>query len=430
MESSPVSHDRLVWSRRDIERRFGFSGSRYTRVGSVLPAVFAIAVTVAFFGAMFAIGSNPWVDMFIRRGWTPLVIVFFAVWSVMILFLKRSKLRLQRKALRLSVIPEEMNFQVSVSTAGQVLQRLYEVSDDPKHFVLLHRIEVGLSSMQNLSRVNDVGEILRTQSEHDESVMETSFNLIRGLVWAIPILGFIGTVSGLSLAIGGFGRVLSQTDDPSKLIDALKGVTGGLATAFETTLLALIAALLVQMAMTFQKKREEEFLDECTEYCQREISRRLRTSADDLETRARNASSVGSQWRDRQAKSSSQAVAQAKKKPKTKTSNPEQRRGNKTAGKPAKPKVDPASQERSAKPDMSKPIAAAAAVVAAVAPEALPVDDLPPEVLPVDTVNNEHPVEIFEVEALPADVDDYAEVVEVLPDDPEEDDIDAGVKWD
>ena len=89
--------------------------------------------------------------------------------------------------------------------------------------------------------------------------METSYTSIRGLVWAIPILGFIGTVSGLSYAIGGFGRVLSQTDDPSQLIEALKGVTGGLATAFETTLLALVAALLVQMAITFQKKREEEF---------------------------------------------------------------------------------------------------------------------------------------------------------------------------
>ncbi|TWU05762.1 MotA/TolQ/ExbB proton channel family protein [Stieleria varia] len=280
METSLVSKDRLVWMRRDIERQFGFSGSRFTRVGSLLPALIAIAVTVGFFGGLFAIGSNPWVDMFTRRGWTPFVIVFFALWSAMILWLKRSKLGLQRRALRLNVIPDHIEheqFALSVETAEQVLHRLYQVSDDPKHFVLLHRIEVGLSNVRSLSHVGDLGEILRTQSEHDESVMETSFNLIRGLVWAIPILGFIGTVSGLSSAIGGFGRVLSQTDDPAQLIDALKGVTGGLATAFETTLLALIAALLVQMAMTFQKKREEEFLDECTEYCQREISSRLRT---------------------------------------------------------------------------------------------------------------------------------------------------------
>lgn len=275
MDSTPVSPNRLIWMRRDIERRFGFSGSRYTRVGSLLPALIALAITVAFFGSLVAIGSNPFVDMFISRGWTPPVIVFFAIWSVMILMLKRSKLRLQRRALKLAVMPDEADFVLSVKTVDRVLDQIYRVCDHPKHFVLLHRIEIGLSNIRNLSRVGDLGEILRTQADHDESIMETSFNLIRGLVWAIPILGFIGTVSGLSLAIGGFGRVLSQTDDPSQLIDALKGVTGGLATAFETTLLALIAALLVQMAMTFQKKREEEFLDECTEYCQREVSSRL-----------------------------------------------------------------------------------------------------------------------------------------------------------
>lgn len=264
--------------RRDIERRFGFRGSRFTRVGGVLPAILAALMTLAFFFAMFAIGSNSWTDMFIQRGWTPYVIVFFALWSLTILMMKRSKLRFQRRSLTLTVIPDEIDFILSLSTVGRVMQRLYEVSDDPKSFVLLNRIYVGLSNVRNLGRVADLGEVLRTQAEHDESVMETSFNLIRGLVWAIPILGFIGTVSGLSLAIGGFGRVLSQTDDPSQLIEALKGVTGGLATAFETTLLALIAALLVQMAMTLQKKREEEFLDECADYCQREVLSRLRLS--------------------------------------------------------------------------------------------------------------------------------------------------------
>ena len=276
---SPVSKDRLVWMRRDIERRFGFSGSRYTRVGSLLPAVLAAAMTVVFFGAMIVVGHNPWTDMFTERGWTPYVIVFFALWSLAILWLKKSKLKLQRRALNADLIPDEAGFVLSMETVDRIIQRLYEVCDDPRKFVLFHRIFVGLSSLRSLGRVVDLGENLRTQADHDESVMETSFTAIRGLVWAIPILGFVGTVSGLSYAIGGFGRVLSQTDDPSQLIEALKGVTGGLATAFETTLLALIAALLVQMLMTFQKKREEEFLDECTEYCQREVLSRLRFDA-------------------------------------------------------------------------------------------------------------------------------------------------------
>lgn len=272
----PEASARLVWSQRDIEQRMGFRGSRFTRVNGLLSSLIAGAMTIAVYGTVMAIGSNASTDMLTERGFTPYVIVFFTIWSLVILIIKLSKLRLQRQALKLDLIPDETGFVLSVATVDRVMDRLFQISDDPKSFVLLNRVHIALSNLRNLGRVTEVGEILRSQADHDESTMETSYNAIRGLVWAIPILGFIGTVSGLSAAIGGFGRVLSQTDDPTQLIDALKGVTGGLATAFETTLVALVAALTVQMLMTFVKKREEEFLDECAEHCQRVIVNRLR----------------------------------------------------------------------------------------------------------------------------------------------------------
>ncbi|WP_417730510.1 MotA/TolQ/ExbB proton channel family protein [Rosistilla oblonga] len=271
--------ERLVWAHRDIEQRCGFRGLQFTRVGGWLSCIVALGLTLLAYGILFASGPNRISDMFFERGMTPYVIAFFALWSVTILMIKRSKLSLQREALSLRVVPEETDFVLSVVTVDDVMNRLFEVADDPKRFVLLNRIHVALSNLRNLGRVTDVGEILRSRADHDESVMETSYNMVRSLVWAIPILGFIGTVSGLSTAIGGFGRVLSETQDPAELIDALKGVTGGLATAFETTLVALIAAMIVQMAMSMLKKNEEEFLDECEEFCHRDIVNRLRLNA-------------------------------------------------------------------------------------------------------------------------------------------------------
>ena len=37
--------------------------------------------------------------------------------------------------------------------------------------------------------------------------------MIKGLNWAIPVLGFIGTVLGLSIAIAKFGDVLANSGD-------------------------------------------------------------------------------------------------------------------------------------------------------------------------------------------------------------------------
>lgn len=144
-------------------------------------------------------------------------------------------------------------------------------------------IEPRLLDLVALGRVSDVDDILRTQGEQDESSMETSYSLIQSFVWAIPVLGFIGTVLGLSDSISAFSGVLSAAEEVSQISSALRGVTAGLATAFETTLVALVAALVIQLLLTMLKKAEEEFLDDCSEYCLRDVVGRLRILPFDTE---------------------------------------------------------------------------------------------------------------------------------------------------
>ena len=53
-------------------------------------------------------------------------------------------------------------------------------------------------------------------------------------------------------------------------------MTAGLATAFETTLEALVAALFIQLGITVLRKGEEEFLDDAMDYGLRYVVGRLR----------------------------------------------------------------------------------------------------------------------------------------------------------
>jgi biopolymer transport protein ExbB/TolQ len=214
--------------------------------------------------------------MFTQRGPTPYCIVLLTSWSFFILLLKARKLAFQREALGYHIVPDHHDFVLSPTTVGQVMEKLSSTVDDPKHFVLFNRITIALSNLRNLGRVADVDDILRSQASQDEASMETSYSLVQGFVWAIPVLGFIGTVLGLSDAIGCFSGVLSAANDVQQISTALRGVTAGLSTAFETTLEGLVAALVIQLLLTFLKKAEEEFLDACAEYCTRNIVSRLR----------------------------------------------------------------------------------------------------------------------------------------------------------
>jgi len=233
-------------------------------------------LSLGFYGVLTLFSRTTFAQMFTERGPTPYAIVFLFFWSCAILFLKSRKLALQYEALEHIVTPESNDFVLSVNTVDDVVQKIYRTVDDPRHFILFNRIVIALSNLRNLGRVSDVDEILRSQASQEESAMETSYAVVQGFIWAIPVLGFIGTVLGLSEAIGGFGNVLGSAEDVSQISGALRGVTAGLHTAFETTLEALVGALTIQFWLTFLKKSEEEFLDACSEYCLRNIVSKLR----------------------------------------------------------------------------------------------------------------------------------------------------------
>jgi biopolymer transport protein ExbB/TolQ len=275
--------DLLAWTQHDIENRLSFKGGRYTNVNHVLAFMMGAVLTAVLYGSMLFVfihlpGISKIAVMFMRPtnqfAVIPATLFFFG--GVSILILKGQKLKLQERALQLSAVPTEPEFVLTESTAATVLARIHALVDHPRHFVLLNRIDRALSNFRNIGQVNDVSAILRAQAENDEDQVASSYTVLNGLVWGIPVLGFIGTVLGLSLAIGRFTQTLQAAGDLSLIRASLQGVTGGLATAFETTLIALSFTLMLQLGITFQQKREMAFLDECNDYCHSNIVSKLR----------------------------------------------------------------------------------------------------------------------------------------------------------
>jgi biopolymer transport protein ExbB/TolQ len=275
--------DLLAWSKEDIENRFGFKGGRYTSVNHAFAFLIGALLTGILYGLMIFVFSHlPVVSkvatIYMRPSNQFAVIpaTFFFFGGIAILFLKGRKIKFQERALKLSAVPAEPDFILTETTAATVLARIHALVDQPRHFVLLNRIDRALSNFKNIGQVNDVSAILRAQAQNDEDQVASSYTVVNGLVWAIPVLGFIGTVLGLSLAIGRFTQTLQAAGDLTLIRASLQGVTGGLATAFESTLVALTFTLILQLVITFQQKREMAFLDECNDYCHSHIVSKLR----------------------------------------------------------------------------------------------------------------------------------------------------------
>ena len=277
----------LSWADQDIENRWGvFAGGRFTSVNKLLCFLLASGLATVFMGIMFVLYRSPegsmahhLAEFFVRSSnlyaTIPASLAFFL--GMVIVTMKIPKLRLQRQALDLAVVPQHQDFALNEATAKTVLERMRSLVDDTRNFILLNRIDRALSGLHNIGGVSDVSTILKGQADNDENQIAASYALINAMVWAIPVLGFVGTVLGLKLAMSNF----DTHGDAEQIKASLGPVITGLSTAFETTLVGLVFALILHLSSDLIQQKEMDFLDECNDYCHANVLSKLRMRSGD-----------------------------------------------------------------------------------------------------------------------------------------------------
>ena len=125
----------------------------------------------------------------------------------------------------------------------------------------LHRFG---SSRSVQDTANAVDAVTNAEGER----MESELSIIRYIAWAIPSVGFIGTVRGI-------GDALSQAQ--KAMSGDISGVTSSLGTAFNSTLIALFISLALMFAIHHLQLLQERFTRETGEYADEHLIRHLHT---------------------------------------------------------------------------------------------------------------------------------------------------------
>lgn len=239
----------------------------------------ALGIGVGIFAVIYvmALATKYTKGLLYERGWVQFAETFFFGWGVAFLVLKFLKLRHQESALRLDVMPQELGKDVNKDNVHVFIQHVYSLPVKLRDSLMVNRIRKALELFESRQVNGEVATMMANQSNIDGARIGGSYTLVKVFIWAIPILGFIGTVIGLSDAIGYFKGVMSPeaVKDPALLMKSMGGVTGGLATAFDTTLLALIYAITLSLPMSSLQKIEEDNLSNIDAYCNEMLLPRL-----------------------------------------------------------------------------------------------------------------------------------------------------------
>ena len=245
-----------------------------TNVSMLWSGLIGLSATVVFYVVMLAIARFEWTEIFWNRGWVPYVIVLMTFWSLAILFLKAKKLTKQKQAMLLDVLPTELSDEITFDSIDLFLTHISKLPVSGDSF-LVNRVVRGLEHFRVRKSTPETVTMMELQSDIDANNVAGSYTLLKVFIWALPILGFIGTVIGISGAVAGLAGSLENASDVSAIKGALNEVFAGLGTAFDTTLLALVLSLLIKVPASAMQKSEEDLITWVDEYCNENLLKRL-----------------------------------------------------------------------------------------------------------------------------------------------------------
>ncbi len=243
-----------------------------TSPSALLAAVLATAATWIFFAFGEGLLSASWWNSVWRTlescGWVGKVEIGLFFWGLLLVGRKTTLWLNQQHYLRWQVFPSNVSDGTKINgrNVDECLGHVASLTRRPRRSILLNRVWLALEHLRLTGKVGEVRGALTGQSAIDANLLDSSYTVLRFVVWALPIVGFIGTVVGIGIAVNEFAGFIPEVaalDEAMKnLREGLGQVTSGLATAFNTTLVALCLAAPLMLVTSSLRKVEERLLAE------------------------------------------------------------------------------------------------------------------------------------------------------------------------
>ena len=163
------------------------------------------------------------------------------------------RLACERDAYSLRLLPEKENWILSSDDINELKLSVQKIEKSKKYF-LTDLIKKCCTKYRLSKDSSEVLALADSQISIYNAQIESEQSFIRYVAWAIPSVGFIGTVWGISQSMEMAKEAASQ--------EGIRKITDALGTAFDTTLVALVLSIILMfMIHSFQKKQDLFFAE-------------------------------------------------------------------------------------------------------------------------------------------------------------------------
>jgi biopolymer transport protein ExbB/TolQ len=188
-------------------------------------------------------------------------------WAFAIMGYKAVNLSRERRLLEVDLIPIADGMRILPEDTREFARQVQALPQQQQRLLLPRVLSSALRRFAATRNIQDVSNIAHSVCESEADRLESELSLIRYIAWAIPAIGFIGTVRGIGDALAQAERAV-QGD--------LAGVTESLGLAFNSTLIALLISIVLMFVIHQLQTVQERLVFDTESYFDDKLLRHMK----------------------------------------------------------------------------------------------------------------------------------------------------------
>ena len=195
--------------------------------------------------------------------------IILMLWALAVIAHKWVLVRAERRLFERELVPLAEGMRILPEDVREYARHLQALPEPEREGLVPRSLLAALHRFGATRSIADASASARAVCEGEVDRLDSELSLLRYIAWAIPAIGFIGTVRGIGDALAQAHRAM-QGD--------LSGVTQGLGTAFNSTLVALLLSLLLMFLLHHLQTDQERLVRDAESYLDERLIRSLQAA--------------------------------------------------------------------------------------------------------------------------------------------------------
>ena len=190
------------------------------------------------------------------------------LWAIAIMAYKAFSLNKHRALLLLDLIPLAEGMRILPEDTHDLSRQIQALPPAQKEALLPRVLLSALQRFSSTRNIQDVSDSIHSYCDSYAERLDAELSMVRYIAWAIPSIGFIGTVRGIGQALGQAHKAVEGD---------IFGVTQSLGVAFNSTLIALLISIVLMFLLYQLQLLQERYVLDTEGYCEEKLTRQLYT---------------------------------------------------------------------------------------------------------------------------------------------------------